>query len=69
MSLPESRSPLDYRILTPSISFISLYDSFEAGVIHSLGTLTLTDIDHVSIMKFNVSPTPKRGENIDQSDP
>ncbi|MFV1196853.1 hypothetical protein, partial [Klebsiella pneumoniae] len=33
------------------VSFISLYDSFEAGLIHSLGTLTLTDIDHVSIMK------------------
>ena len=44
MSLPKSSSPLDYPILTPSVSFISLYDSFEAGLIHSLGTLTLTDI-------------------------
>ena len=61
MSLPESSSPLDYPILTPSVSFISLYDSFEDGLIHSLGTLTLTDIDHVSIMKSSVSPTLKRG--------
>ena len=63
MSLPESSSPLDYPILTPLVSFISLYDSFEAGLIHSLGTLTLTDIDHVSIMKSSVSPTPKKGWN------
>ena len=61
MSLPESSSPLDYPILKPSVSFISLYDSFEADLIHSLGTLTLTDIDHVSIMKSTVYPTPKRG--------
>ena len=54
MSLPESSSPLDYPILTPLVSFISLYDSFEADLIHSLGTLTLTDIDHVSIMKSSV---------------
>ena len=60
MSLPESSPPLDYPILTPLVSFISLYDSFEAGLIHSLGTLTLTDIDHVSIMK-SVSP-PHRKE-------
>ena len=60
MSLPESSSPLDYPILTPSISFISFYDLFEAGLIHLLGTLTLTDIDHLSIMKSSVSPTPKR---------
>lgn len=68
MSLPESSSPLDYPILTPSVSFISLYDSFEAGLIHSLGTLTLTDIDHVSIMKSSVFPTPKRGGITGQSD-
>ena len=61
MSLPESSSPLDYHILTPSVSFIFIYDSFEADLIHSLGTLTLTDVDHVSIMKSSVSPTPKRG--------
>ena len=59
--LLESISPLDYPILTPSISFISLYDSFEADLIYSFGTLTLTDMDHVSIMKSSVSPTPKRG--------
>ena len=68
MSLPESSSPLDYPILTPSVSFISLYYSFEAGLIHSLGTLTLTDIDHVSIMKSSVFPTPKRGGITGQSD-
>ena len=68
MSLPESSSPLDYPILTPSISFISLYDSFEDGLIHSLGTLTLPDIDHVSIMKSSVSPTLKRGGITGQSD-
>ena len=60
---------LDYPILTPSVSFISLYYSFEAGLIHSLGTLTLTDIDHVSIMKFSASPTPKRGGITGQIDP
>ena len=61
MSLPESSLPLDYPILTPSALFISLYDSFEAGLIHLLVTLTLIDIDHVSIMKASVSPTLKRG--------
>ena len=54
MSLPESSSPLDYPILTPFVSFISLCALFEVGRIHSLGTLTLTDIDHVSIMKSSV---------------
>ena len=68
MSLPESSSPLDYPILTPSVSFIYLYDSFEAVLMHSLGTLTLTDIDHVSIMKSSVFPTPKRGGITGQSD-
>ena len=68
MSLPESSSPLDYPILTPSVSFISLYASFEVGLTHSLGTLTLTDIDHLSIMKYSVSFTPKRGEITGQSD-
>ena len=69
MSLLESNSPLDYPILTPLVSFISLCASFEAGLIHSLGTLTLTDIDHVSIMKSNFSPTLKRGGITGQSDP
>ena len=69
MSLPKSSSPLDYPILKPSVLFISLYDSFEADLIHSLGTLTLTDIDHVSIIKSSVSPTSKRGGITRQSDP
>ena len=69
MSLLESNSPLDYPILTPLVSFVSLCASFEAGLIHSLGTLTLTDIDHVSIMKSSVSPTSKGGEITGQSDP
>ena len=68
-SLHKSIWPLDYPILTPSVSFVSLYDSFEADLIHSLGTLTLTDIDHVSIMKFSVYPTPKRGGITGQADP
>ena len=64
MSLPESSSPPDYPILTPSVPFISLYDSFEAGLINSLGTLTLTDIDHVSIMKSSVmKPHTEKGWN------
>ena len=61
ISLFESGSPLDYHILTPLVSLISLGVSFEADLIHSLGTLTLTNIDHVSIMKLCVFPTPKRG--------
>ena len=68
MSLPESSSPPDYPILTPSVPFISLYDSFKAGLIHSLATLTLTDIDHVRTMKSSVSPTPKKGRMTDLSD-
>ena len=51
MSLLESNSPLDYPILTPLVSFVSLRASFQAGLIYSLETLTLPDIDHVSIMK------------------
>ena len=57
VSLQKSISPhdyLDYPNLTPLVSFISLCASFEADLIHSLGTLTLTDIDHVGIMKFSV---------------
>ena len=70
MLLPESSSPLDYPILTSSVSFISLYTSFESSLIHSLGTLTITDIDHVSIMKSRVmKPTEKRGGITSQSDP
>ena len=69
MSLLESNSPFDYPILTPLVSFISLCASFEVGLLHSLGTLTLIDIDHVSIMKSSVYPTPKRGGITNQSDP
>ena len=60
-SLLKSISPLEYPILTPMVPFISLCASFEAGLIHSLGTLTLTYIDHVRIMKSSVSAAPKRG--------
>ena len=69
MSLVESISPLDYPILTSLVSFVSLCASFEAGLIHLWGTLTLTDIDHVNIMKTSVSPTPKRSGITGQSDP
>ena len=69
MSLLESNSPFDYLILTPLVSFISLGASFDAGLIHSWETLTLTDIDHLRMMTSNVSPTPKRGGVTSQSDP
>ena len=69
MSLLKSNSLFDYPLLTPLVSFISLCASFEAGLIRSLGTLTLTDIDHVSMMKSSVSPIPKRGGITGQSDP
>ena len=68
LSLIKSSSPLDYPILTPLVSFISLCASFEADLIHSWGTLTLTDIYHASIMKSSVSPTPKRGGITGKSD-
>ena len=54
ISLLESNSPLDYPILTPLVSFISLCASFEAGLIPSLGILTVTNIDYQSIMKSSV---------------
>ena len=69
MSLLESNSPFDYPILTPLVSLFLLRASFEVGLIHLLGTLTLTDIDYVSIMKSCVSPTLKRGGITVQSDP
>ena len=69
VSLLKSSSSLDYPILTHLVSFFSLCASFVVGLIHSLRTLTLTDIDHVSIMKSSVYPTPKRGGITDQSDP
>ena len=63
-----------YLANTESASFIHTYfilldASFEAGIIHSLGTLNLTDIDHVSIKIYSVSPTLKRGGITGQSDP
>ena len=69
VTLLEYRSPLNYPILTPLVSFISLCASFEASLIHPLGSLNLTDIDHVSIMKSSVSPTPKRGGITGKGDP
>ena len=54
VSLPKSRSPLDYPILTHLVSLISLCAFVEADFIVSLGNLTLTNIDHVSIMKSSV---------------
>ena len=47
VSLLKSSSALDYPILTTLVSGISLRASFEVGLIISLGTLTLTDIDHM----------------------
>ena len=70
VSLLESRPPLDYPILTSLVSFVSICTSFEAGLIHSLETLTLTDIDHVSIMKSSVmKPHMEKRWNTGQSDP
>ena len=69
VSFLRSSSHLDYSILRPLVSFISLCTSFEVVLIHSWGTLTLADIDHVSIIKSSVSPTPKRGGITIQSDP
>ena len=61
MSLLRSSSPFDYPILTPLVSLVSLGTSFEVGLIHSWGTLNLTDIHNVNIMKSSVSPKEKRG--------
>ena len=63
VSLLKSSTPHDYPIQTPLVSFISLCASFEVGIIHSLGTLTLSDIDHVSILKSSVSPQKKEVES------
>ena len=67
--LLKSSSPLDCPILAPLVSFISLFALVEAGLVLSLGSLTLNDIDHVSIMKSSVFPTLKRGGITSQSDP
>ena len=68
-SLLKSSLPLDYPILTPLVSFIYLCSLFLVDLILSLGAFNLTDIDQVSIMKYSVCHTPKRGGIIDQSDP
>ena len=69
VSLLKSSSSPDHPILTSLVSLISLCASFDAGLIHSLETLTLTDIDRVSIIKSIVSPTLKRSGINSQSDP
>ena len=69
VSLIESISPLDYPILKPLVSFISLCASFEASLIHLFGALTLTDIGHVSIMKYSASVIMKRGGITSQTYP
>ena len=61
--LLKSNTPIDHHILTPLVSFILLCASFEATLIHSLETLTLTDIDQVSNMKYIVSPTKEKVES------
>ena len=68
VSLHKSSSPLDYSTQTPFVSFILLCALNDPDLIHSWGTLTLTDIYHASIMKSSVSPTPKRGEITGPSD-
>ena len=68
VSLHKSSSPFNYPTQTPLISFISLCALHEADLILFLGTLTLTDIDHVIIMKSSVYPTPKRGGITGQSE-
>ena len=64
-----SRLPQHHPILTPLVSFISLCTLFEVVLVHSLGTLTLTDIDHVRIMKSIVFATQKIGGITGKSDP
>ena len=64
MSLPQFNSPLDYHMLKPLVSLVALCASFEADLIHTFGTLTLTDIDHVSIMTSSVmKPHTKKRQN------
>ena len=63
MSLPESSSPLDYPILTPSVSFISLCDSFEAGLIHSfIGNFNLNRHRSCKHHEIQCHETPHRKE-------
>ena len=64
-----SSSHLNHPILTPLVSFIYFCALFKDRLIRSLGTFTLTDIYHVSIIISSVSPTVKRGGITGQSDP
>ena len=63
VSLHKPSSPLDYPIQTNFISFISLCAFYEVYLILTLGTLKLTDIDHVSIMKSMSTPHQKEVES------
>ena len=67
-SLHKFSSPLDYPTQTPLVSFISFYALDEAGLIISLGTLTLTYIDQVSSMKSSVLTISKTGGIIGQGE-
>ena len=69
VSLLKYRSSVEYPILKDLLSFIPLCALLEADLIIFLGTLTLSDIDHVSIMKSSVYPTPKIGGITGKSDP
>ena len=69
VSLLKSSSPPNYPILTHLVLFISLCATFEAGFNHSWGTLTLTDIDDLRILKSSVSSTLKMGGITDKTDP
>ena len=62
VSLLKSSSPLDYPVLEPLVSFILLCISVETDLIHSLGTLTLTNIDHVNILAYMGIEHPHRKE-------
>jgi len=55
MALPESSSPLDYLILTPSVSFISLYILFEVGAIFADIQLILNELFLSVAYLLNVS--------------
>ena len=64
MSLLEYNLICDYPMLTPLLSFITLCALFEAGIVNSLGTLSLIDIVHVSIMKSSfMKPYSKKRRN------
>ena len=66
--LHQSSSPLKYPTQTSLVWFISLFAFHEAGLILFLGTLTLKNVDHVSIMKSNVDPTQRIGGITSQSE-